>query len=295
MHERLKFVKTFKIRNSKKCLFNRLLVISLLQFSFSALAAGTAQERSDEAWEKNLRKQNFQNRKIIEGIDQKILKVKAPVMAEDASIVPVSIHTKIIQTKDRYIKKMHIFVDKNPMPLVGIFEFTPESGKADLAMRIRINEYSYIRTVAELNTGELYMSKSFVKAKGACSAPPPASMDDSMKLLGKMKMKVVGLVKLGRPNLMQIRVRHPNITGLAPEKPGSSVIPPAFFVDTLVVDYNDKPIVKALLTFSISMDPTLRFYFFPEKEGVITVTGTDTKKARFSSSHAVNVWKPKNS
>ena len=110
-----------------------------------------------------------------------------------------------------------------------------------------------------------------------------------------MKMKVVGLVKLGRPNLMQIRVRHPNITGLAPEKPGSSVIPPAFFVDTLVVDYNDKPIVKALLTFSISMDPTLRFYFFPEKEGVITVTGTDTKKARFSSSHAVNVWKPKNS
>ncbi len=295
MHELLKFMKTFKIRNSKKCLFNRLLVISLLQFSFSALAAGTAQERSDEAWEKNLRKQNFQNRKIIEGIDQKILKVKAPVMAEDASIVPVSIHTKIIQTKDRYIKKMHIFVDKNPMPLVGIFEFTPESGKADLAMRIRINEYSYIRTVAELNTGELYMSKSFVKAKGACSAPPPASMDDSMKLLGKMKMKVVGLVKLGRPNLMQIRVRHPNITGLAPEKPGSSVIPPAFFVDTLVVNYNDKPIVKALLTFSISMDPTLRFYFFPEKEGVITVTGTDTNKARFSSTHAVNVWKPKNS
>jgi sulfur-oxidizing protein SoxY len=288
-------MKTFKIRNSKKCLFNRLLVISLLQFSFSALAAGTAQERSDETWEKNLRKQNFQNRKIIEGIDQKILKVKAPVMAEDASIVPVSIHTKIIQTKDRYIKKMHIFVDKNPMPLVGIFEFTPESGKADLAMRIRINEYSYIRTVAELNTGELYMSKSFVKAKGACSAPPPASMDDSMKLLGKMKMKVVGLVKLGRPNLMQIRVRHPNITGLAPEKPGSSVIPSAFFVDTLVVNYNDKPIVKALLTFSISMDPTLRFYFFPEKEGVITVTGTDTNKARFSSTHAVNVWKPKNS
>ncbi|MAS81255.1 MAG: quinoprotein dehydrogenase-associated SoxYZ-like carrier [Legionellales bacterium] len=295
MHEQYKFMMIFKIKHSKKCLFNSFIFISLLQFSFPALAVQTPQDLSDQAWEKNLRKQNFQERKIIEGADQEILEVKAPIMAEDASIVPLSIHTKIVQTKERYIKKMHIFVDKNPMPLVGIFEFTPDSGKADLAMRIRINEYSYIRSVAELNTGELYMSKSFVKAKGACSAPPPASMGDSIKLLGKMKMKVVGLVKLGRPNLMQIRVRHPNITGLAPERPGSSVIPPAFFVDTLEVEYNNKPIVKALLTFSISMDPTLRFYFFPENEGILTVTGTDTKSDKFSSTHAINVWKPKNS
>jgi len=267
----------------------------LLQFTSSVFAAESAEDRSELAWENNLRKQNFQSREIIEGTDQKILSLKAPVIAEDASVVPISIHTKIPQTKDRYIKKMHIFVDKNPLPLVGIFEFTPDSGKADLAMRIRINEYSYIRAIAELNTGELYMSKSFVKAKGACSAPPPASMGDSIKLLGKMKMKVVGLVKLGKPNLMQVRVRHPNITGLAPDKPGSNVIPPAFFMDTLEVEYNNKPIVKAFLTFSISMDPTLRFYFFPQKEGVITVTGTDTKKDKFSSTHAVNVWKPKHS
>ena len=184
---------------------------------------------------------------------------------------------------------MHVFVDKNPMPLVGLFEFTPDSGKADLAMRVRVNTFSYIRAVAELNTGELYMSKSFVRAKGACSAPPPASMEDSVKLLGKMKMKVVGLVKLDEPNLMQIKVRHPNITGMAPIKIGSRVIPPAFFVDTLEIDYNGKLIVKASLTFSVSMDPAMRFYFLPEKEGVMTVKGTDTKKNKFSSTHEVKL------
>lgn len=245
------------------------------------------QKKSDAAWEANLRHQNFQDRPIIEGADQNILELKAPYTAEDASVVPISIHTNIPQTDDRYIKQMHVFVDMNPMPLVGKFDFTPDSGKADLAMRIRVDTFAYVRVVAELNSGELYMTKSFVRAKGACSAPPPASMEDSKKLLGKMKVKVVGDVKLNEPNLMQVKVRHPNITGMAPIKIGSRIIPPAFFMDTLEVTYNDKPIVKALLTFSISMDPALRFYFVPEEEGVMTFKGTDTKRNAFSSTFDV--------
>lgn len=263
----------------------------LMQFSSVTLAdvqpADHRHKISDKKWEDNLRNQNFQDRTIIEGVEQDIFELKAPFTAEDATIVPISVHTKIRQTPERYIKKMSIFVDMNPMPVVGFFEFTPDSGKADLAMRIRVDTFSYVRAVAELNTGELYMTKTFVRAKGACSAPPPASMEDSRKLLGKMKMKVVGDVKMGEPNLMQVKVRHPNITGMAPLKIGSRVIPPAFFMDSFEVDYNGKLIVKAFLTFSISMDPALRFYFVPEKEGVMTVKGTDTKKNKFSSTHEV--------
>ena len=109
-------------------------------------------------------------------------------------------------------------------------------------------------------------------------------MEDSRKLLGKMK--VVGDVTLREPNLMQIKVRHPNITGMAPLKIGSRVIPPVFFMDSFEVDYNGKPVVKALLTFSVNMDPALPFYFVPV-EGVITVKGTHTKKNAFSSTHEV--------
>ena len=269
-----------------------LLIMSLAFFSTTLADVAPADYRqkiSDKAWEENIRKQNFQDRKIIEGVKQNILELKAPYTAEDASVVPISIHANILQTSDRYIKKMHVFVDKNPMPLVGVFEFTPDSGKADIAMRIRVDTFAYVRVVAELNTGELYMTKSFVRAKGACSAPPPAGMEDSRKLLGKMKMKVVGDLTFGQPNLMQIKVRHPNITGMAPLKIGSRVIPPAFFMDTLEVKYNGKLIVKALLTFSVSMDPALRFYFVPEKEGIMTVKGTDTKKNEFSSTHKINL------
>ena len=245
------------------------------------------QNLSDEAWEKNIRQQFFQDKKIIEGVEQNILELKVPILAEDATVVPISVHTNIPQTNELYIKKIHIFVDKNPIPLVGAFEFTPDSGKADLAMRIRVDAHNYVRAIAELNTGELYMAKSFIKAKGACSAPPPPGSEESKKLLGKMRMKVIGDLALGKPNLMQLKIRHPNITGMAPLKIGSRVRPPAHFVDTIEITYNGKLIVKASLTFSVSMDPALRFYFIPEKEGTMLVEGTDTKKNKFSGSHEV--------
>ncbi len=275
----------------KICALNVLINIVLIQFSPAILAdvqpADYRHKLSDEVWEKNIRQQNFQDREIIEGTEQNILQLKAPVAAEDATVVPISIHTHIPQTPELYIKKISIFVDKNPMPVVGFFEFTPDSGKADLAMRIRVDTFSYVRAVAELNTGELYMTKRFVKAKGACSAPPPANMEDSKKFLGKMKMKIVGNVKMDKPNLVQVKILHPNITGMAPLRIGSRVIPPAFFMDTFAVEYNNKLIVKATLTFSISMDPAFRFYFVPEKNGVMTVRGTDTKKNAFSTNYDV--------
>ena len=243
---------------------------------------------SDQAWEENLRYATFQDREIIEDAEQNVLEVKAPYRAEDATLAPVSIHTKIPQSDELYIQRMHVFIDKNPVPLVGMFDFTPASGKADLAMRVRVNDHTYVRAIAELNTGELYMAKSFVRATGACSAPPPKSIGDSIANMGAMKMKLIGDVEYRKPNLMQLKIKHPNITGLQPMRIGSHVHPPAHFVNTLNVNYDGAPVMKAILTFAISMDPSLRFFFVPEDEGKLTIEATDTKNASWSSEFIVN-------
>lgn len=269
------------------------LIAGLVGLIFSTLVvadvapADYRQKQSDKVWEEKLRQPNFQDRPIIEGVQQDIFEIKAPYTAEDATLVPISIHSKIAQKPELFINKITIFVDKNPLPLVGEFELTKDSGKADLAMKIRVDDFSYVRAIAETSDGQLYMAKSFVRAKGACSAPPPASMEDSRKLLGKMRMKTIGKLALGEPNLMQIKIRHPNITGMAPIKIGSRVIPPAFFVKELEVDFNGKLVLKAKTTFSISMDPAFRFFFVPDKEGVLVVRGSDTKNNKFESSHEV--------
>lgn len=263
-------------------------LFAAMQFALADVAPSDFRQKlSDQAWLEKLRGPTFQEREIIEGAAQNVLELKAPYRAEDATLVPISIQAKIPQTTALYIKKMHIFVDKNPVPLVGIFDFTPASGKADLAMRIRVDDFSFVRAIAELNTGELYMAKSFVRATGACSAPPPKSIDDSIANMGKMKMKLIGGVEYAQPNLAQLKIKHPNITGLQPMKIGSRVRPPAHFVSQLKVSYEGAPVMMARLTFSLSMDPSLRFFFVPPGAGVLTVDATDTKNASWSFQYPV--------
>ena len=267
--------------------FRQFALVLLVAGSFSAFAdvapPDWLQKKSDAVWEETLRPAAFQDKEIIEGsAATRVLEIKAPYRAEDATIVPITIHTKIPQSSEKYIKKITVYIDKNPLALVGAFEFTEHSGKAGLAMRVRIDDHSYVRAIAETNTGELYMTKSFVRASGACSAPPPKSIDESFANMGKMKIKLIGSLVFDEPNLVQLKIKHPNITGLQPMRIGSRVMPPPHFVSNLKVMYEDKLILKALLTFSVSMDPSLRFFFKPEKEGVMSFEVMDTQMNSWS-------------
>lgn len=246
------------------------------------------QQQSDKIWEESVRPGIFQNRTLNTDQAEQILHIKGPYRAEDATVVPISVHTKIPQTEERYIKKIHMYVDRNPVPLVGVFEFTPHSGKADLALRIRVDAQSFVRAIAEMNTGELYMAKSFVRATGACSAPPPPSIDDSFANMGRMKLRTFGDTVLDEPNLVQLKIQHPNITGMQPLRIGSRVLPPAHFISEIAVDFEGQRILKANLTFSVSMDPSFRFFFQPQKQGTLHVKATDSKDNKWSTDYAVD-------
>ena len=245
-------------------------------------------KQSDRVWEEKLRPGTFQDREINDNQADAVVELKAPFRSEDPSVVPVSIHSKIPQTADRYIKKLYVYLDKNPLPLVGIFEFTPESGKADLAMRIRVDDNTYFRVVTEMNNGDLLMSKSFIRSLGGCSEPLGASVEESLKRMGKMKMNTVGDLTLGEANLMQLKISHPNITGLGASQ-RTGVKPPPHFLKEFTVSYDGKMVLKAILTFAISQDPSFRFFFKPEKEADMIVIAVDTKNNEFKSTHAVTL------
>ncbi|MBI1733315.1 MAG: quinoprotein dehydrogenase-associated SoxYZ-like carrier [Gammaproteobacteria bacterium] len=245
------------------------------------------EQASETAWAEQIRPAFFGDRDITEGSGQDLIELKAPFRAEDAAVVPISIHVRSPQAAGKYVRKIHVFIDKNPVPLVGMFTLTPDSGRADLAMRVRVDDFSFIRAIAETSDGDLYLTKSFVRASGACSAPPPRSIDDSIANMGSMKMKTVGQVEIGKPSLVQLMIKHPNITGLQPMEIGSRVLPPAHFLSQVKVNFAGTPIMSADLTFSISMDPSLRFFFVPKAKGTLTVEATDTQNNRWVSTHEV--------
>jgi sulfur-oxidizing protein SoxY len=230
-------------------------------------------EQDENEWNNSLKNQYFSGKTIIESND--VIELDAPVRAEDPALVPLKINSKINQTSDSYIKKILVLVDKNPFPFVGEFEFSPLSGKADLAMRIRVNTYSYIRAIAEMNDGKLYMSKKYVKASGGCSAPVGADLDAAMQRLGKMKFRLDDGVKSKEPTLVQLLISHPNLSGMQMDQV-TRFVRKSHFVKEMKVSFNDKPILTAKTDIAISSDPNFRFYFVPETTGTLKAEFTDT-------------------
>jgi len=237
----------------------------------------------DSVWQNSLKAQFFGDRPIVQS--DEVVELEAPVRAEDGAVVPIRIHAKFPQTADRYIKTISLIIDKNPAPLAGKFQFTPQSGRADLALRIRVNEYSPVRVIAETNDGKLFMDTHFVKASGGCSAPVGTDLDAAMKRLGKIRFKTKNITSLDEPVATQLAVSHPNITGMQKDQVSLLYIPP-HFVTQVDVKFEGEPIFSAETTISVSENPNFRFYFVPQKEGTLTAEITDSKGMKFTQTYA---------
>ena len=95
-----------------------------------------------------------------------VIVLEAPPRAEDAAIVPIAIRARFEQKPERFIRKVWLVIDDNPSPIAAIFSYTLDSGRADIETRVRVDEYSHVRAIAETDDGGLYMATRYVKASG---------------------------------------------------------------------------------------------------------------------------------
>lgn len=260
----------------------------LLAGALAASLGGPAHaQRSDPdnpdanaTWQQ-LRSAMFQARTIDTAADA-IISLEAPERAQDAAIVPISIRTHVEQRPERFIERVYLMIDNNPSPVGAVFHFTPASGRADIETRVRVDAYTHVRAIAEMNTGELYMTTRFVKASGGCSAPPGKDMTAAMANLGKMRFRVEGEVEPGKPALAQLMISHPNNSGMVMDQL-TRMYTPAHFVRRIQVSYAGQPVLRADVDFSISENPNFRFYFVPTGEGELKAEVIDTNELRFET------------
>lgn len=253
----------------------------------AALAVGfaaAARAADDDIWTR-IRTGLFADRPIAEQADQ-FIQLTVPVRAEDAATVPIGIHTLQQPDSKVFVEKVYLVIDKNPSPLGAVFTFTPDSGRADIETRVRIEEYTTVRAIAELSDGRLYMTSRFVKASGGCSAPAGKDQEAALARLGRMKLRVEGPVAYGQPNLAQLMISHPNNSGLAMDQLTRLYVP-ARFVRRIDVTYGGKRVMTAEVDFTISENPNFRFYFVPHGDGELKAEVQDSNDVRFESSVAV--------
>ena len=257
-------------------------LLSLLTAAAIALFAGQVAAAdpipdvdSVDIWQKT-RQSLFGTRAITSDTEGKVIQLRAPSRAQDASIVPIGISTKMVQTSERFIQKVYLLIDGNPSPIAAIFTFTPESGRADIETRVRVEEYTWMRAIAELDDGSLFMSARYVKAAGGCSAPY-GTAPDFERFVPKLKLKLDASVVTGEPVLAQLMIQHPNSSGLARDQLTQLSIP-AYYVRTIAITYAGMPVMSADIDFSISENPNFRFYFVPREGGELKAVVVDTKE-----------------
>jgi sulfur-oxidizing protein SoxY len=88
--------------------------------------------------------------------------LKAPDIAENGAVVPVSVQTELPN-----VESISILVENNPSPLAASFELTPEA-VADVSTRIKMGKTSSVIAMVKAD-GKLFMTKKEVKVTiGGC-------------------------------------------------------------------------------------------------------------------------------
>ncbi|MBV9558686.1 MAG: thiosulfate oxidation carrier protein SoxY [Pseudolabrys sp.] len=95
--------------------------------------------------------------------------IELPEIAENGNTVPLSVSVDAPMTADNYVSEVLVVADGNPRPGVATFQFTPSSGKAEAATRIRLATTQNIIVVAKTSGGQFFTDQKLVKVTiGGC-------------------------------------------------------------------------------------------------------------------------------
>jgi sulfur-oxidizing protein SoxY len=95
--------------------------------------------------------------------------LKAPEIAENGAVVPVTVEIDSPMTDDDYVKAIHIFATKNSNVRCADVMLTPANGKAMLATRVKLGTSQDVMALIETSKGEFLSASQNVKVTiGGC-------------------------------------------------------------------------------------------------------------------------------
>jgi sulfur-oxidizing protein SoxY len=241
-------------------LLRLLCIAGLVSAALGARVAPAATPEAYDPWP-GLVQDIFDNRPMNDGSD--VIGIEMPYRAEDAAIVPVTLRNKLAPSDDRRLVSITLVIDQNPAPMAAKFELGKDAKVSEISTRVRVNNYTDVHAVAELSDGKLYMTKTYVKASGGCSAPAAKNPDEAKNRIGQMRYRQFAKADQGPTSGVreaQIMIGHPNNSGLQMDQVTQLYIP-AFFINELHLWQDDSLVLSVEGGISISEDPNIRFTY----------------------------------
>lgn len=260
--------------------------ISLICSSIFALTLsfGASAEAVDKYWGQ-MQNDYFPNKQLQESDS---VQLTAPRRAESGAQVPFSFKINHPMTNGNYIKAVSVIADANPVPLVAVYHFTPESGSAEINTRIRLEVDSFVHVVAETSDGQYLMNKIAIRATGGCGGSIGDDEAAAKQAAGKMRLSVSPDANDQNIAMARLLIKHPMYTGLQRDLV-SQGFRPAFFINKIIAKFNDKIVMDADTFIGMSEDPNIQFPLKSNEPGKLTVVIKDNEGGTFTSSTDVSI------
>ncbi len=185
--------------------------------------------------------------------------------------VPLAFEVDSLMTEADHVQRVDLFADGDPFPEVATFHFTPQSGRAHAATRIRLNEgRPTVIAVATLGDGSVCITRQSIGiAIGGCSAEAGVAVPYPMPT-PEPRLEVPA--EAGRDQIVEIQtmISHWMETGLRTDLTGKPI--PRRIINRMECASADGLVFAADLAPAIAANAYLSFDMVARSSGVLEFT-----------------------
>jgi sulfur-oxidizing protein SoxY len=103
------------------------------------------------------------------------VKLGVPPLVENGHLVPLSVSVDSPMTQKDYVKAIHVFTERNPLPEMLTVRLGPRAGRAQISTRVRMADTQNVVAIAELSDGSFWSDRAhLIVTLAACLEELPA-------------------------------------------------------------------------------------------------------------------------
>jgi sulfur-oxidizing protein SoxY len=222
--------------------------------------------------------------------------LRLPERTRNGAKVPIIVEMSHPMTPDHYVSSLEVVNDTDPIPSKGLFHFTPANGAVYVAFQARMDDGdSEVTVTTECNRHGRWQVRrriSIPEEAGGCAGTAPPWGRAPGAQIRAPEIRIAELVQHGRIHRgelihPQLKIRHPNRTGLA-ERDGSFVqASEPLYLKEMEVWFGGARVSRFELTPALSDDPFITFALLASREGSLEVRLLNNRGQRFETAHEI--------
>jgi sulfur-oxidizing protein SoxY len=222
--------------------------------------------------------------------------LRVPATSSNGARVPITVEVAHPMEPDHHITMIEVVNPRDPVPVKGVFHFRPATGRAYVAFQARVDEGpSEIAATAHCGrhgrftaTAPITVAAGGGGCAGVTSAAPRMGPDEIRGPVIRVPQLVAeGQVHSGEIIDIQVKMRHPNRTGLVVRDGRFVQEAEPFHLTAMDVDYDGARVSRFVLTAALSDSPLITCKLQVRREADVQVTLTNSRGQRFTAAYPI--------